>query len=200
MMKRLKVDERRERLVAAAIRVVARVGVSSATTRAIVTEAGMSLSTFHYAFTSRDELLGECVNTLSRAREAAFADLALDVEDPEGFAVAALRRYVNYVADNVTSQDALWDLIPYARHTPHLHHLAVQEYEASRALLMMLINVLIDAGTVRPVIGVDELCDICLVITDGLTVTHLQYRDREASLRSADLAAQMLASLFEHTP
>src|SRR3954465_1950399 len=60
-MSRLPAPQRRELLIAAALRVLARDGLAAATTRAIVAEAGMSLASFHYAFASRDELLRELV-------------------------------------------------------------------------------------------------------------------------------------------
>ena len=58
-MPRLAVAERRAALVEAALRVMVRGGLAAGTTRAIVAEAGMSLASFHYAFSSRDELLRE---------------------------------------------------------------------------------------------------------------------------------------------
>ena len=51
-MPRIAVDARRELLVEAAIRVMARDGVAKATTRSIVAEAGMALAAFHYSFRS----------------------------------------------------------------------------------------------------------------------------------------------------
>ncbi len=51
------VADRREDLVEAALRVLVRDGVAAATTRAVVAEAGASLSAFHYCFDSREELL-----------------------------------------------------------------------------------------------------------------------------------------------
>ena len=47
---RIPADERRQQLVEAAIRVMARDSVAQATTRAIVGEAGMPLGVFHYCF------------------------------------------------------------------------------------------------------------------------------------------------------
>lgn len=56
-MARIPVEERREALIDAAFRVIGEQGLSRASTRAIVAEAGMSLASFHYAFESRDQLL-----------------------------------------------------------------------------------------------------------------------------------------------
>src|SRR5699024_345441 len=56
-MGRMSVGERRSALVAAAFTVIATRGLPAASIRTIVAEAGMSLASFHYAFTSREELL-----------------------------------------------------------------------------------------------------------------------------------------------
>jgi AcrR family transcriptional regulator len=91
--------------------VVKRDGVAGATTRAIVNEAGMPLGAFHYAFSSRDELLGavvEAVADLDRvAAEGALADApvtigAADASDASGARLAAA---------GVEPREALRDLI-----------------------------------------------------------------------------------------
>ena len=60
-MARMSSVDRREKIVVAALRVIATHGINAATTRAIVAEADMSLASFHYAFTSRDEMMRELV-------------------------------------------------------------------------------------------------------------------------------------------
>ncbi|MFP3394334.1 TetR family transcriptional regulator, partial [Brevibacillus sp. SIMBA_076] len=60
-MTRIPVADRRMALVQAALRLIARDGVAAATTRRIVAEAGMPLASFHYVFSSRDELMGELI-------------------------------------------------------------------------------------------------------------------------------------------
>ncbi|MEA5154871.1 TetR/AcrR family transcriptional regulator [Raineyella sp.] len=61
-MPNLRVDRRRELLLEAGERVIARVGLEGATTRAVVTEAGMPLASFHYAFSSRAEFIRLLIN------------------------------------------------------------------------------------------------------------------------------------------
>ena len=63
-MARMPVEERRQQLVDAAIRVMTRDGVTSATTRAISSEAGLSLSVFHYCFASKQDLLDAVIRQL----------------------------------------------------------------------------------------------------------------------------------------
>jgi AcrR family transcriptional regulator len=65
--------ERRDRIVAAAGRVIAREGVAAATTRTIAGEAGVNLATLHSLFGSKDALL---VAVLDRVTGLTIAGLA----------------------------------------------------------------------------------------------------------------------------
>src|SRR5919205_325420 len=49
--------ERRERVVGAAIELISREGLSAASTRAVAAEAGVSVSTLHYCFGSKEALV-----------------------------------------------------------------------------------------------------------------------------------------------
>lgn len=64
-MKRMPPEQRRAELIAAAVRVIARDGVTAASTRAIVAEADMPLGAFHFIFTSRDELLQAVIQSVT---------------------------------------------------------------------------------------------------------------------------------------
>ena len=75
---KMTIEERRERLTTAALTVVKREGVAGATTRAIVTEADMPLGAFHYAFDSRDALLGAVIEEVAQLDRLA-AEPALDM-------------------------------------------------------------------------------------------------------------------------
>lgn len=65
MASRLPVAERRQALVEAAFRVIARGGLRAATTRAICEEAGVPQGTFHYCFRSKQEMFQELAIALS---------------------------------------------------------------------------------------------------------------------------------------
>lgn len=66
-MTRMSLAERRQKLIEAALAVIARDGVPAATTRAIAGEAGMPLASFHYAFESHQVLLSEATRLLMQA-------------------------------------------------------------------------------------------------------------------------------------
>ena len=81
-MSRMAAKDRREALIAAAIRVMARDGVVKATTRAIAGEAQMPLGVFHYCFASREELLQEVIRRLTAENIAAARQAFAEAGDP----------------------------------------------------------------------------------------------------------------------
>ncbi|MGO2113162.1 MAG: TetR family transcriptional regulator, partial [Pseudoclavibacter sp.] len=58
-------SERRTALVTATVRLIAREGLAAASTRAIAAEAGMPLSTLHYVFESREQLIELAVRNIA---------------------------------------------------------------------------------------------------------------------------------------
>jgi len=64
-MARMALKDRREELIAAAMRVVTREGVARTTTRSIVREADMTLGAFPYCFDSREDLLQEVITRVT---------------------------------------------------------------------------------------------------------------------------------------
>ncbi|PRA00432.1 TetR family transcriptional regulator [Arthrobacter sp. MYb211] len=65
-MARISVEDRSRQFIEAAARVIASEGIAAATTRRIATEAGAPLAALHYCFRSKDDLLDEVYNHLSR--------------------------------------------------------------------------------------------------------------------------------------
>lgn len=131
----LPVARRQELLLDAGARVVARSGVAGATTRAVVTEAGMPLASFHYAFDSHEDFLRrlierelvptppslpaadefeEALGLLVRellaqdaATEAVAAELAVYALQHEGLRESTAKRMVQYDAGLAATLDAL---------------------------------------------------------------------------------------------
>ncbi|MEX2550282.1 MAG: TetR/AcrR family transcriptional regulator [Nitriliruptoraceae bacterium] len=132
------VDRRREDLIEAAIAVLAERGLAGATTRAITQRAGLALGAFHYAFTSKDELLAAVMermaSTIDRLRTDPVAD-AVPVRSPGAPAepVATLRdllaRLWQILEEEPNEQLAQFELALHARREPGLLHLAGQRQE-----------------------------------------------------------------------
>ncbi|WP_431277676.1 TetR/AcrR family transcriptional regulator [Leifsonia poae] len=197
-MPRISAVDRRTALVHAAVRVVARDGVAAATTRAIVAEAGMSLASFHYVFSSRDELMVELINAVVDGEESAFAPA---LEPVDGRATmrdtvrAGLQNYFDGVRADPDREKAMFELTQWALREPGFEPLARRQYDryfsvAENALVAAA--ELTDSQWIRPTA---EIARMLVTLTDGLTIAWLVTRDDKAAAATMDFAADAVAEL-----
>lgn len=194
-MPRIPSSDRRALLVQAAIRVIARHGVSGATTRAIVAEAGMSLASFHYAFRSHAEMMREVVAFVVDAEVASvFESLRLGSDIRQALR-DGLQAYLDYVVADPGHEQVMQELVHYALRTPGLERLAAEQYDAYRAGVT---SVLVEGAAVSNVewrMPVEDVARLVVTITDGVTLAWLADRDTAAAERVLDFAADSLAAL-----
>jgi AcrR family transcriptional regulator len=198
-MTRMSAVDRRTALVHAAVRVVARDGVSAATTRAIVAEAGMSLASFHYAFTSRDELMVELINAVVDGEESAFAPALAPVAGAPRTMRDAVRAglldYFDAVRTDPDREKAMFELTQWALREPGFEPLARRQYERYFAVAeSAALRAAESTGSEwsRPTA---DIARMLVVLTDGLTIAWLVTRDDEAALTAIDFAADSVARL-----
>ena len=194
-MPRIPSSDRRQMLVEAALRVIARHGVAGATTRAIVAEADMSLASFHYAFRSHSEMMRELVAHVVDAQIATvFASLRLGNDIREALR-SGLQAFLEYVTGDPGHEQVLQELMQYALRTPGLERLATEQYDAYRAGVS---SVLVEGAAVSRVewsIPVHDVARLIVSITDGVTLAWLADRDTAAAERVLDFAADSIAAL-----
>ncbi|PQZ85756.1 TetR family transcriptional regulator [Arthrobacter sp. MYb227] len=109
-MAHISIQERSHQFVEAAARVIAQEGLTAATTRRIAAEAGAPLAALHYCFRSKDELLDEVYNFLSRdyARELDPMPQGLSLEEAVSkHAHRIWRRMLNTPHEQVTTFELL---------------------------------------------------------------------------------------------
>ena len=192
-MARISATRRRELLVQAALRVLARDGLAAMTTRAIVSEAGMSLASFHYAFTSRDELLHELVgHVVAREADVTFLALLENSHDVGGAVRTALGAYLELVTSDPGREQGMFELTQYALRTPSLDALAKKQYERYHELARELLRIVARRFRVRWDVPDDDLARLIVTLTDGVTLAWLADRDLAAAERSLDLAADAI--------
>ena len=198
-MARMSSVDRREKIVVAALRVIAAQGVNAATTRAIVAEADMSLASFHYAFTSRDEMMRELVahvvenETIAALSAIHFGtDIRTSIRD-------ALVAYFEIVTADPGHEQVMSELMQYALRTPGLAHLATEQYERYRTAITTLLEAGADAAGVEWTIPVTDVARATLTITDGITFGWLADRDTAGATRVIEFAADSLARLAAPT-
>jgi len=194
-MARMSAVDRRSALLKAAFRVIAAEGVAGATTRAIVAEADMSLASFHYAFTSRDEMMRELIgHVIENQAVAAFESLRYG-SDIRTAVRDGLQAFFEVVIADPGHEQVMFELLQYALRTPELADLAREQYARYHAAVIELLHAAEKHAHVvwdRPV---EEIARTIVAITDGLTLAWLADRDSEASARVMDFAADSLAQL-----
>nr|WP_157226626.1 TetR family transcriptional regulator [Gordonia soli] len=192
-------ETRRELLLDAAFRVIARHGVGGATTRTISAEAGVTLSTFHYVFDSRADLLAALVERGTDSELATIA-AALDVEtgDLRGRAGmstvlrGALSGYLEGVIADPDREQAMISLNQYARQQEGLESLGADMYRRYYALVADGLS----AAATRCAVSWDrppaDLAPLVVAATDGLTLAYLNIRDRGVCERIVDATVTLL--------
>ena len=187
--------DRRLEIVQAALRVIGEVGVQGATTRAIVAEAGMSLASFHYAFASRDEMMEELIAyVVENQTVAAFStirygsDIRTTIRD-------GLQAFFETIVADPGHEQVLFELMLFALRTPGLESLPKKQWTNYREGATELLNAAaVNAGIEwsRPI---DEVAQLLITVTDGLTLAWLANRDLAAAATVMDIAADSLAAL-----
>lgn len=191
-MGRIPVEQRRKALIAAALRVVASRGLAGASTRAIVTEAGMSLASFHYAFESRDELIEQLIPEVIASEE-----LAILPETVAGSMVDLLTEglmgYLDHLRADPAHEQAMLELTQYAlRERPEL---ARRQYEQYARIARVGLELAARHTGQRWSEPIDTVAALLLSLTDGLTLGWLVTRDDETAERVVATAARVVASL-----
>ena len=196
-MARMPATERRAALLAAAFRVIAAEGVSGATTRAIVAEADMSLASFHYAFTSRDEMMRELIShVIENQTVAAFATLRYGNDLRTAIRDGLLAFFEVVVADPAHEQ-TMFELMQYALRTPELEGLAREQYVRYRFAVVQLLAAAAERTRHEWTLPLDDVARLVVGYTDGLTLAWLADRDDAAASRVMDFAADSLSQLAQ---
>ena len=191
-MARMPADVRRQELVEAAIRVMARDGVAKATTRAIVAEAGMNLASFHYCFHSKEALLVEVIDTINGRNVRA----ALDVVGPRrgvGETVrASIRAYWDLVEKNPGEHQVTYELTQYALRSPGLESVARKQYDGYVAASIQFLEAIAEAARVEWTVPVPVLARMVHSVIDGATLAWVVDRETELTLLVLDQFADYL--------
>lgn len=190
-MARMTADERREQLLDAAERLMTREGVAAGTTRAIVAEAGMQPSVFHYCFRSRDEMISELIVRLGGRERKAVWDGVVPSGDLREMLLSAVEAYLGHLSAHPEQELVLFELNHYALRTPSMVDLAVRQYEMYYASAQHVLAMAAEVTGHRWLLPDATMARMAISILDGVTTTWLADRD-------TDQARQVLADLLDH--
>ena len=195
-MPRMAAKDRREALIAAAIRLMARDGVAKATTRAIAGEAQMPLGVFHYCFASREELLQEVITRLAAESVVAARQAFAGAEDPASMITKSLQVFWQGVELHPEEQLVGYELAHYALRQPGMEPLARRQYaEYLEAIEQLLSEAAKRLGT-EWTAPVPVLARYVHSVLDGLTMCWIVDRNSEHSREVLRLAGEHLLSFI----
>ncbi|MFF9228917.1 MULTISPECIES: TetR/AcrR family transcriptional regulator [unclassified Streptomyces] len=187
-------DARREQLIEAAVRVIAREGADRATTRKIAEEARAPLASLHYCFQNKENLLLAVFTQLS-------GEMPVEADPPEDENVSMgqvmerrMTRAMQWTVENPLRVRAMIEVTLWAeRNDPEL---SVSFYEgffrSSEADLRK-------AGTALPDEELQSLVRVGMSIVDGLSLQLLTNGDKERALRDTATACAMLKAFLDES-
>lgn len=201
-MARIPADVRRRELVEAAIRVLTRDGIAKATTRVIVTEAGMPLGFFHYCFRSKQELLLQVIETINdRNVAAARSVLERHRDDRDGIRNSdrgrgrsalrdtlrsGLRAYLQEVQQRPGEHQLTYELTQYALRQPGMAEVARRQYEHYLAATSDFLERAAAAAQLTWTTPLPLLSRYALNVIDGVTLAWVVDRDTAAACAVLD--------------
>ena len=194
-MARMSSIDRRLEIVQAALRVIGDQGVQGATTRAIVAEAKMPLASFHYAFGSRDEMMQELIAyVVENQTVAAFSTIRYG-SDIRSTIREGLQAFFETIVSNPRDEQVLFELMFFAMRTPSLSALPKVQWAKYRDGAVELLSAAAVNAAIRWSRPVEEVAQLLVTYTDGLTLAWLANRDLAAAATVMDIAADSLAAL-----
>ncbi|MET7454329.1 TetR family transcriptional regulator [Streptomyces sp. NPDC005574] len=185
-------SDRRAELLEAAIRVMARDGVAKATTRAIVSEAGMTLGAFHYCFTSRAQMLELVTETLTERYVAEVRGLFAPHKDIRDSVLDSLHAFWKGFEANPGEHQMSYELTQYALRTPGLESVAGRQYEIFLTAFASLLELAADNAGIEWTEPVPVLARYVQSLIDGLNMTWLVDRNSADSRAVLEMLADHL--------
>lgn len=190
-MARMSADQRREWLLDAAEAVMTRDGVAAGTTRAVVAEAGMAPSVFHYCFRSRDEMISELILRLgARERQAVWAGVVPST-DLRAMLQSAVEAYLAHLTAHPEQEQVLIELNHHALRTPSLAPLAARQYAMYFDSAIHVLRAAAEFTGRRWRHDDATMARLAITVLDGVTTTWLADRDTERT-------RVVLSSLLDH--
>lgn len=190
------VDQRRQELVEAAFRTIARLGIRRATTREICAEAGMQQGVFHYCFRSKQELYRELI----RVMVVDMVDAAVTVPDfgsePEQCIRMSLLRVWKHATEYPDRQLAAYELTTFMLRDKDLKDLAAWQYHQYAEQGERLVQAIESATGTGWSVSRPVLARMLSSGMDGLVLGWLADRDDEMAEAALEAFSSAVVGLL----
>jgi AcrR family transcriptional regulator len=193
---RLSANERRQRLLDAAARVIARDGIANTTTRAITDEADMPRGMFHYCFDSKDELLGQLIQRhVTDMVEAATAEWRPDKPLAENLS-AGMNAILNTGTTHPNEELISYELLIYALRSG-LPGIAADQYRDYSRQAADYLQFVAKKASIRWALPLETLARMLATFVDGSMLHWLADQELDATRAAIDGFAASLTALAE---
>jgi AcrR family transcriptional regulator len=197
---RISAQARREQFAEAAIRVMSREGLDSATTRRIAAEAGAPHGTFHYVFRDKNELLVEVVAAVTRQVENILRDA---IDPARGLAAAiddGLRGFWRHVISDDGLQLRQYELVIFSRRTAGYEWLAQWQYARHCSAALEVLQRAAEHEATAPGIDLADLAAFLVAAADGLVIQYEVSHDAQHCARQMEQMIRAGTMLAGGTP
>ena len=195
--RRRTLEERRQEIVEAGLRVTLREGVEAVSVRAVAQEAEISLGTVHYCFEDKGAMLRAMGRAIAlSASEPALA--ALDQgHDPETLVKAAAAALLDGLKQNQHMRLLTFEFALAGVRNRVLREVAQSHLNQSYKFTREYLDRLADRGGSRFAVDIDFLSRFVAQQIDGIEIGWLVDRDDAAAQRSFDEIAQLVLGYME---
>ncbi|MDN5852384.1 MAG: TetR family transcriptional regulator [Actinomycetia bacterium] len=178
-MARISSHDRREQLVAAAIRVATRDGVAAVTTRTVAAEANATPGIVHYVYRSMTELLRDMIKAI--ADEQVQRVTAVQIEG------ASIRECLDRAFEALwmtlesapTVHQLTYEVTQQALRKPELNDLAGWQYRCYFEAASTVLESVAKAARIEWTMPIDSLARMVVAVNDGVTLAWLVDRDTD---------------------
>jgi AcrR family transcriptional regulator len=187
-------DARRDEILSATWRVIARDGIARATIRAIAREANCSRGILAHYFDDKADILGSAL-VMSHRRVAVRMDTR--TAGLKGLAALRVVMLEALPLDEQRDLEAQIEISFWGRAlgNPVLRELQHSEFDRLLARLRRHLKEAADLGELRAGVSVELAAHHLVVLIDGLSSERVLYRDRVSPRRQQQLLDQLLGGL-----
>jgi AcrR family transcriptional regulator len=187
-------DARRDEILSATWRVIARDGIAKATVRAIAREADCSRGILAHYFDDKADILGSAL-VLSHRRVGARMDVS--AAGRRGLDALRIVMLEALPLDEVRDLEAQIEISFWGRAlgNPALRDLQHSEFDRLRKRLRAHLEEAAELGQIGGDVDVDLATHQLVVLIDGVSAERVLYPDRVPPERQVDLLDELLGSL-----
>ena len=196
MSDRLRMGERRDLLVTAALTVAERDGLAAVTVREVAREADVSTGVVHYCFADKDDLLAAMAGRLVRDLRAA-ATVSVGGGRLDDVLMSGVRSLWRTLERTGSRQLLTYEITLTALRQQALGDAGTRQYQESHSAVRDFLVAAVGATGAKWRTPVDQVAALVLAQLDGVVLRWLVDRDARAARRSLETFTRLVATLAE---